>query len=58
MGKFIGKGSFGMVNLCTDMNTGRFYAVKHVLFDPKFASHHAKKVIFNFKYLMGYPPSV
>ena len=44
MGKFIGKGSFGTVNICTDLNTGHFYAVKHVSFDSRFLTHHAKKV--------------
>ena len=44
MGQQIGRGSFGTVNICTDLNTGHFYAVKHVSFDTKFMSNHLKKV--------------
>jgi thioredoxin 1 len=44
MGKQIGIGSSGVVNICTDSKTGVIYAVKHISFDRKTLNDLAKKV--------------
>jgi len=44
MGKQIGRGSFGVVNICTDSKTNEIYAVKHVSFEKNTLNDFAKKV--------------
>ena len=51
IGKVIGRGSFGIVYLCTDLDTGAFYAVKHVSLETRFMDANIKKVKIEIKYL-------
>ena len=44
VGKTIGHGGFGKVNICTDSKSGEIYAVKHVYFEKKTMSDMLKKV--------------
>ena len=44
IGKTIGHGGFGKVNICTDSKNGEIYAVKHVNFEKKTMSDTLKKV--------------